>query len=68
VLLVARRELIERARSPAFIVSLAISVLVIGAVVVLPSLFAEGTRQVALIDAEATAMEDLSRPRRIEQA
>jgi ABC-2 type transport system permease protein len=59
VLLVARRELIERARSPAFIVSLAISVLVIGAVVVLPSLFAEGTRQVALIDAEATAMEDL---------
>lgn len=59
VLLVARRELIERARSPAFIVSLAISVLVIGAVVVLPSLFAEGTRQVALIDAEATAMEDM---------
>jgi len=59
VLLVARRELIERARSPAFIVSLAISVLVIGAVVVLPSLFAEGTRQVALIDAEATAMEGL---------
>jgi ABC-2 type transport system permease protein len=59
VLLVARRELIERARSPAFIVSLAISVLVIGAVVVLPSLFAEGTRQVALIEAESTAMEDL---------
>ncbi|HEX6325508.1 MAG TPA: ABC transporter permease [Jiangellaceae bacterium] len=59
VLLVARRELFERARSPAFIVSLAISVLVIGAVVVLPSLFAEGTRQVALIDAESTGMEDL---------
>ena len=49
----------ERARSPAFIVSLAISVLVIGAVVVLPTLFAEGSRQLALIDAESTAMEDL---------
>lgn len=59
VLLVARRELFERARSPAFIVSLVISVLVIGAVVVLPTLFAEGSRQVALIDAESTAMEDL---------
>jgi ABC-2 type transport system permease protein len=42
-----------------FIVSLVVSVLVIGAVVVLPGLFADGSRQVALIDAESTAMEDL---------
>jgi ABC-2 type transport system permease protein len=59
VLLVARRELIERARSQMFIVSLVVSVLVIGAVVVLPGLFEDGSRQVALIDAESTAMEDL---------
>lgn len=59
VLLVARRELIERARSQMFIVSLVVSVLVIGAVVVLPGLFMDGSRQVALIDAESTAMEDL---------
>lgn len=59
VLLVARRELTERARSPMFVASLTISVLVIGAVVVLPSLLMDNTRQVAVVDAASAATEDL---------
>ncbi len=59
VLLVARRELVERARSAAFIISLVISVLVIGAVIVLPSLFADDSRQVGLVDAAPPSMEDM---------
>ncbi|HSI93400.1 MAG TPA: ABC transporter permease, partial [Jiangellaceae bacterium] len=59
VLLVARRELIERVRSPMFIGMLVIIVLIIGAVVLLPAVFTDNTRNVGLVDPPSSTMEQL---------
>lgn len=59
VFLVARRELTERARSGMFIASLVISVLVIGAVVVLPTMMMDETRQIGLVDTASPAVGEL---------
>src|SRR5690554_5275739 len=51
VLLVARRELIERARSPMFVASMIITVLIVGVALIVPLMFQDNARKVGLVDA-----------------
>lgn len=59
VLLVARRELIQRVRSPIFVVSLLMLVVLVAAVIALPALFGNGARQVGLVDPPTPALEQI---------
>jgi ABC-2 type transport system permease protein len=59
VLLVARRELLERARSAMFVASLVITSLVIAAAILVPSLIEGRPLVVGLVDAPSPALEQM---------